>query len=229
MQQPYAHFKQTLHTSFPNTSPPPLCIHWPIIHMPVWVGGLLKWQWFTLIPTRCKAFLSLIKQRQKAFDIHHEKIWRNIMFSSEFRYFTFSLYESNPVFHTVLHISASRQINIIVCLGCQNTDSNYYLFSKGRKHYKMLCCPTGSLMRQIGRESEWESRQGCWWLWVWGLIVHPEAVLHAGTYGSSYVLINTCGQSETEETPTGPEAFKDTCTDLHHLYPPSSFSLCFTL
>lgn len=63
MQRPYAHFKQAPLAGFPPFPPQPVCIHCPIIHMPAWVGGLLKWQWFSLILTRCKTFPSLQRER----------------------------------------------------------------------------------------------------------------------------------------------------------------------
>lgn len=55
MRRPYAHFK---HGQLPSSRAPPLALshtHSRTIHVSQ-SGGLLRWQWVSVMPTRCKTF-----------------------------------------------------------------------------------------------------------------------------------------------------------------------------
>lgn len=60
MRRPYAHFKHD--SSYPATSPPCPLTYTQQSHSHVSLsGGLLRWQWGSVMPTRCKTFQLLAK------------------------------------------------------------------------------------------------------------------------------------------------------------------------
>lgn len=141
MQQPYAHFKQTPHTGFPNT--PPTGMYSLANHSHAWVGGAFK---MTMVFSYTNHVRNIsIADKAKKEDIRYY-IFDVLM------YFTFSSFDSNPFF--TLHISASRQINILksvwdVKMLIWSTGD---LLSKGRKHLQNALLP-----HMISHETDWAS------------------------------------------------------------------------
>lgn len=140
MQQPYAHFKQTPHTGFPNTPP----------HRYVFTGqsftclsgGAFK---MTMVFSYTDQVRNIsIADKAKKDDIRYY-IFDVLM------YFTFSSFDSNPVFHIHKHTVSDQYIK--VCLGCQNADLKYWGPIKQRKKTftKCLAAPHDLSRDRLGK------------------------------------------------------------------------------